>query len=53
MVIRLIRSMMYLGSPCSVAQSLGSLVMPLLLSVLTWYRSISQSSAEREPRRYW
>ena len=27
-------------------------MMPLFPSVLTWYRSISQSSAERLPRRY-
>ena len=30
------KSRMYLGLPCSVAQSLGSLVMPLALSVLIW-----------------
>ena len=47
MVTRLIRSMMYLGFPLSVAQSFGSLVMPLLESILTWYLSIIQSSAER------
>ena len=52
-VMRLIRSMMYVGLSCSLAQSFGSLVIPLLVSVLTWYRSMIQSSAEREPSRYW
>ena len=50
--MRLIKSMMYLGFPFSVAQSFGSLTMPLLVSVFTWYRSMAQSSAEREPNRY-
>jgi hypothetical protein len=31
----------------------GSLVMPLCLSVLNWYWSITNSSAERLPRRDW
>src|SRR6266851_3451663 len=31
----------------------GSLTMPLRLSSLTWYWSITQSRAERLPSRYW
>jgi hypothetical protein len=32
--------------------AVGSLVMPLRLSVLTWYWSITHSRAERLPKRY-
>ena len=39
---------MYSGS----SGRLGSLVMPLRLSVLAWYWSITHSRAERLPRRY-
>ena len=42
------RRTMYCGS----SGRLGSLVMPLRLSVLTWYWSMTQSRAERLPRRY-
>lgn len=48
-VIRPMRSMMYRGWPCSRDQSLGSLKIPEALSVLTWYRSMIQSSPERDP----
>ena len=42
------RRTMYSGS----SARLGSLVMPLRLSVETWYWSMTHSRAERLPRRY-
>lgn len=46
-----IRSTIYVGSSCSSHQSLGSLTIFESLSVLTWYRSMIQPRADRDPSR--